>query len=835
MSCRLTTSRIFSSLDFIDEGFDRPRWRDGSRYTTLRHLSLPKNTLQSTVGSDINGEDCTSSNTCSGSNSDLTSTTGSVSGGINTEVHEIILHDARSGEASTLVSYEQLIPPGETTPLAVDDYIVADDLSKVIVFTKAMKVWRLKTKGSYWILDLKESQQSCNSLRQLGVGLEPNSSNNAATELQFASFSPNLQYVAYVYKNNIFVENFQHHIRQLTIDGGDMVINGTFDWVYEEEFGVYDGFRWSPDSRSIAYWQIDQKGVDVVNLVNNTDSLYPKINSIPYPKCGETNPSARIGLVQIPDFASPSHPETLWIHFEDDNSRDNYIADMCFIEGKKSAEDNPKYQIVLQRLNRLQNALNIYSVWYDPNQPLFMTPFPMYEESSSAWIDVEKPLRWINLPTASGKGKNNYLLMLSEKYGWRQIILVKNNFISDERSEEIIITPEGLDVESISGYDETTNEVYFISSPDDPLRRYLYSASLSDRVEGGDTKAIRRITPTDANYNGTNGYILSKDARYAVHTFSSVERPTMTAIVSLPSHEVLCVLARNSRLWSNFQSISTSKVNSGIEQELVIPELEFFRVSIPNDVELDAWCLYPPKFDPSRLRAYPVIVYVYGEPAAQTVRDRWAGKIGIWHRMLAQRGAVVLSVDNRGTPALKGAAWRQHVYKNIGIRPSYDQAHALKSILASRPYLDPSRVAIWGWSGGGSMSLNMLFRYPDLYKTAVSVAPVPDMRLYDTIYQERYMARPVDNPTGYHDGSPIHHARYMRDDQNLLVIHGTGDDNCHYQGVECLTNELIKHNKQFRMFAYPNRSHSICEGANTTQHLFDMITSYLAETGHLSV
>ena len=187
-----------------------------------------------------------------------------------------------------------------------------------------------------------------------------------------------------------------------------------------------------------------------------------------------------------------------------------------------------------------------------------------------------------------------------------------------------------------------------------------------------------------------------------------------------------------------YQSLSPS---SKEEMHLALSPIEFFKVPLSEDLELDGWCIYPPQFNPSEAHAYPVIFYVYGEPAACTVRDRWAGKIGIWHRMLAQRGAVVISVDNRGTPSLKGAAWRKHIYKTIGSNPSADQAMALSSILASRPYLDPERVAIWGWSGGGSMSLNMLFRHPEQYSTAVSVAPVPDMRLYDTIYQERYMGK----------------------------------------------------------------------------------------------
>jgi len=811
----LSVSRIFSSPDFVDEGFDRPRWsKNGNFYTTLRRVVGP-------------GASALSSN----GNSDLTSTTGSASGGMNTEVHEIMWHCASTGAESTLVSYQHLTPAGQHAPLAVDDYTVADDCSKVLIFTKSMKVWRLKTKGSYWILDLKAAASgSLDSLKQLGVGLDPTMPDNTAVELKFASFSPDLQSVAYVFNNNIYVEDSDHRITQLTEDGSDIIINGNFDWVYEEEFGMYCGFRWSPDSKSIAYWQIDQTLVNVVNLVNNTDSLYPKLTPIPYPKCGEINPSAKVGVVNVPPSNVQMIPVTKWVEFEDNDSRNNYIADICFVKSQQDEHSEPKQQLVIQRLNRLQNHLDIVSVESLSDGEFQLST--LYSEDSDSWVDVNKPLRWLDLSKSENapKGtKNNYFLLLSETKGWRQMFLVANS----DSSEILEVTPDGIDVESICGYDEVSQVVYFIASPTDPIRRYLYSVSLSAFSSStpsaeGLQFPVRRVTPDNDRFIGTNGYSLSQDGKFAVHTYCSAERPISTSIVSLPLHVPQCTLARNSRLTEMFQSLSLS---DGGEDHLALPPIEFFKVPITADLEFDGWCMYPPQFDPSEVSSYPLIFYVYGEPAACTVRDRWAGKIGIWHRLLAQRGAVVISVDNRGTPSLKGSAWRKHIYKAIGKRPSEDQSKALSAILRNRPYINPERVAIWGWSGGGSMSLNMLFRYPEQYKTAVSVAPVPDMHLYDTIYQERYMATPQTNADGYHDGSPINFAKQMKEDQNLFVIHGTGDDNCHYQGVECLVNELILHNKQFRMFSYPNRSHSISEGQNTTRHLFDMITNFFKEKG----
>jgi dipeptidyl-peptidase 4 len=256
-----------------------------------------------------------------------------------------------------------------------------------------------------------------------------------------------------------------------------------------------------------------------------------------------------------------------------------------------------------------------------------------------------------------------------------------------------------------------------------------------------------------------------------------------------------------------------------------IAPAEFFRVEIEPDVRLDAWCLKPPDFDPAK--KYPLLVYVYGEPAGQTVVDRWSGRNWLWHLMLSQRGYVVMSFDNRGTPAPRGRVWRKAMFHKLGILGPADQAAALEKVLAARPYLDSQRVGIWGWSGGGSSSLHAIFKYPELYQTAIAIAPVPNRRYYDTIYEERYMGLPGDNPEGYQLGSAINFAHQLRG--NLLLVHGTGDDNCHYQGTEALMNELVRLNKPFTMMAYPNRSHSISEGANTTLHLRSLLTRYLAE------
>jgi len=326
-------------------------------------------------------------------------------------------------------------------------------------------------------------------------------------------------------------------------------------------------------------------------------------------------------------------------------------------------------------------------------------------------------------------------------------------------------------------------------------------------LKGGKPK---RLTPQDQP--GTHDYQISPDGLWAVHTWSGFLRPPMTEIISLPEHKSIRSLAANTNLVKNLESLN-------------LPTAEFFRVQTADDVILDGWCLRPADLDSAR--KYPVLFHVYGEPHGQTVRDAWGGKAHLWHVMLAQQGYVVISVDNRGTAAPRGRAWRKAVHRQVGILGPADQAAAVQALEKRWPYLDPQRVGIWGWSGGGSSSLHAIFQYPDLYQTAIAVAAVPNQRYYDTIYQERYMGLPEDNPEGYRLGSPLHHARNLKG--QLLLIHGTGDDNVHYQGLEALVNELVAYNRPFTMMAYPNRTHSISEGRNTPRHLYELMTRFLHE------
>ncbi|MCG8650545.1 MAG: prolyl oligopeptidase family serine peptidase, partial [Pirellulales bacterium] len=365
------------------------------------------------------------------------------------------------------------------------------------------------------------------------------------------------------------------------------------------------------------------------------------------------------------------------------------------------------------------------------------------------------------------------------------------------------ITSGNFDVIELLKVDTTSGWVYFIASPDAASQRYLYRVRLNGRD-------LSRVTPQQ--WAGTHTYQISPDGKWAIHTRSSANEPPLTELVSLPDHRSVAVLEQNKSLREKLAKLDREPT-------------EFFQVNIGDGILLDGWCIKPPNMDPTR--KYPLLVYVYGEPAGSTVVDRWGGSSYLWHLMLAQHGYVVMSFDNRGTKAPRGRVWRKSVYKKIGILPPQDQAAAVRRVIQQRPYIDARRVGIWGWSGGGSSSLQAIFKYPDLYHTAIAVAPVPNQRYYDTIYQERYMSLPELNVEGFRQGSPINFAHQLKG--NLLLIHGTGDDNCHYQTTEMLMDELIAHNKQFTMMAYPNRSHSIRERKNTTRHLRQLMTNYLLE------
>jgi dipeptidyl-peptidase 4 len=673
---------------------------------------------------------------------------------------DVVRYQTGSGERDILISASKLVPEGATSPLTIDDYSWSDDRARVLIYTNAKRVWRQNTRGDYWVLEIASG-----ALRKLG-GIAPPSS------LMFAKFAPDGKRVAYVHSNDIYIEDLRTGaVTPLTSGGSATAIHGTSDWVYEEELGLRDAFRFSPDGKRIAYWIFDSSGVGEFKLIDDTDTLYPQLTRIPYPKSGTTNSAVSIGVV------SSTGGETVSMRVPGD-PRQSYLARVEW------APDNE--HLAIEHLNRLQNENEVLL-----GQATSGEVGEAYRDRSDAWVEIVDRIEWID----GGKA----FVWLSEKDGWRHAYRVA----SDGAGEHLVTRFDGDVIQSL-GLDSNGTWLYFLASPANATQQYLYRS----KVTGNDPP--QRLTP--ANEPGTHDYDLSPDRKWAFHTVSRFDEPPRVELVSLPEHVVTRVLVDNGPLRDKAAKLLRSPV-------------EFFQVEIEPGVVLDAWMIKPEGFDPKR--RYPLLVYVYGEPAGQTVLDQWPGQTGLFHRALADEGFLVVSFDNRGTPAPKGAGFRKVVYGAVGDLSSRDQAAAVRALARARPYVDSDRVAVWGWSGGGSNTLNVMFRFPDVFDVGVAVAPVPDQTLYDTIYQERYMGLPDDNAAGYHLGSPIHFAEGLKG--RLLIVHGSGDDNVHYQGTERLVNRLVELGKRFDLMVYPNRTHAISEGPGTSLHIYNLIARYLLE------
>ena len=656
----------------------------------------------------------------------------------------------------TVVTTAQLTPAGAQQPLAVENFFFSEDGNKMLLFTNSKKVWRYHTRGDYWVYDKMN-----HTLKQLGKSL-PSSS------LMFAKFSPDGNSVAYVSMHNIYTEDIAAgNTKQLTTDGTDRIINGTFDWAYEEEFDCRDGFRWSPDSKSIAYWKIDARQIPNFLLINNTDSIYSFTKPVEYPKVGVSPSFCYIYVVNVASGASTK------MNVPGD-AQQHYIPRMEW-----AANSN---EVVIQQLNRKQNESKImYCNAASGNAQ------EIYSEMSNAWIDVKA--RWSEDPTGWEWVKNGTaFLWVSEKDGWRHVYMV-----SRDGKKETLITKGDYDIITINGYDDKSGYIYFTASLQNATQKYLYRIKMT----GGQPE---KLSP--ANEQGTHEYDISPKGLYAEHLFSNANTPWITDWVSLPTHKVL----------------RSEEARAAKEHNTVA----FFQVTTADSITMDGWMIKPTNFDSTK--KYPVLFYVYTEPAGATVQDQWGVARSLYNGNMADDGYIYISLDGRGTPAPKGAAWRKAIYKNIGIINIRDQAMGAKKIM-QWPYIDTSRVAVWGWSGGGSTTLNLLFQYPEIYKTGIAIAPVAYQLTYDDIYQERYMGLPQEDMEPFIKGSPITYAKNLQG--NLLVVHGTGDDNVHYQNTELLINELVKYNRQFSLMSYPNRTHAINEGEGTTQHLHTLFTDYL--------
>ena len=680
---------------------------------------------------------------------------------------DIVRVDAKTGQTEVLVAAEHLIPAQASDPLSIQAYQWSKDFNKVLIFTKSVRVWRQNTRGDYWVFDRSRGQ-----LTQIGQ-------QHPASSLMYAKFSPTGKSVGYVFDGNLYLQDLDSgSTKQLTQRESDEVLYGMSDWVYEEEFTLRDGFRFSPDGKRIAYWRFDTSQVGRFTMINNTDSLYPKNKVFAYPKAGTTNSDVRV-LVQ--NIKSGNVQE---IEFSGD-PRENYLPRIHWIDSTG--------ELLVRRMNRDQNEESFYLVNFDSE-----TKRLIYVDKDDRWIDLRDQLLF------SSNAESLYVL--SDRTGWRQLTHV--NIASGQSKVESIGKNEFDIVDWIypTELQSDARTFYVIASPENATERYLY---VIDSVTG----KARRVTPSEDV--GSHRYQISPDGKYAIHQFSNVDTPTVTEVISLPNHRTIRVLEDNAALKQAIKKLDP--VNT-----------KFIQVDL-GDVKLNAWMMTPGDLDPEK--KYPLLVHVYGEPAGSTVVNRWGGSSAMWHRMLAQQGYIVVSIDNRGTDTPRGNAFRKSVYKLLATLGPNDQAAAAKQLLKDYPFIDAKRVGMWGWSGGGTSTLHAMFRYPDLYSCGVSIAPVANLAYYDTIYEERYMSTPAKNVDGYRTGSAIHFVEGFKG--KLLLIHGTADDNVHYQATELLINELIAQDKQFEMLIYPGRSHSISERANTRPHLMKAVTDYFHQ--HLPV
>lgn len=674
---------------------------------------------------------------------------------------EIVRVNMPDQTTTTLLTKADLTTQSMHRQVQPEDFSISEDGNKVLIYTNTKKVWRYHTRGDYWVYDI-----SSKALTQLGKGL-PESS------LMFAKFSPDGKKAAYSSGHNLYVEDLtSHKITPLTKDGTDRIINGTFDWVYEEEFGARDGFRWSADSKKIAFWQVDARNIRNFLMINNTDSIYPFTVPVEYPVVGQTPSAVKIGVVDI------DNGKINWMQIPGD-SKEHYLPRM---------EWASKDQIVVQQLDRKQQVSTLYLANASNG-----VAHSFYKEQSDTWIDIksrwhgDNPIGWDFIE--QGKA----FLWVTEKDGWRHIYRV------DMEGHEKLVTKGDYDILDLMTVNEQEGYVYFMASPDNATQKYLYRTKLdgSGRAE--------RISPM--NEQGTHAYNISPNGKYAEHSFSNANTFPIKDWVALPSNKVIGNKAIARTLPPDF------------------PKVKYIKITTDEGVTMDASLTLPTGFDSTK--KYPVVFYVYTEPGSCTVKDSWGnGRNFLYQGDMQKDGYIYISIDGRGTPAPKGAGWRHSIYKKVGILNIHDQYEAAKKVV-QWPFVDKDRVAVWGWSGGGSTTLNLMFQHPDVYKTGIAVAAVANFLTYDNVYQERYMGLPSDPDNTYKSASPLSHADGLQG--NLLLIHGSGDDNVHYQNAEMLINELIKHDKIFSFMEFPNRTHSISEGEGTSKFLSHLYTHYLQE------
>lgn len=662
---------------------------------------------------------------------------------------DIWKYDVATGNKVKLVSAEKLIAKEGDKPHSVQNYIWSPD-EKKILFTGTLRSRGLKSGGNFYLYDLASEQ-----FRQL---------TNTEQHQVNVKFSPDGTMIGFVRANNIFVMDV-HSGRetQLTFDGADHVLNGHFDWVYEEEFGIIDGWQWSPDGKHIAYWQLDENRVPDFPIMDYLP-LHQKVERMRYPKAGDPNSIVRIGVVSL------SSRQTKWIDIGEplDSTQDTYVPRIHW-----TSKANV---LAIQKVNRRQNRLDLILADVTTGKSKVILT-----ETEKTWVDVRDDLRFLK--------KTDAFIWSSERDGFLHLYLYDLNGKLIRQ-----LTQGRWPVDQLLGVDEVRGIVYFSAAVTSPLERDVYAVNLNG-------KGFRRIT----RETGTNSANFAPDFLAFLHTFSDAHTPPR---ISLRKNDGALIRV--------VEEGTIEALN-----EYRISRKTFFTFRTSEGGELNGWMIKPHDFDPGK--KYPVFMYVYGGPGSQTVRNRWDGGTFLWYQLLAQKGYIVVSVDGRGTGA-RGKEFESITYKNLGEWETKDQIEAAR-YLATLPYVDGSRIGIWGWSYGGYIALMSMLLGADVFKAGISGAPVTHWKFYDTIYTERYMLRPKENPEGYERSAPLTHAGKLKGE--LLLIHGTADDNVHWQNTVSMVDALIKEGKQFQTFYYPGHYHGV--GGKARVHLYEMMTRFVLE------
>lgn len=659
-----------------------------------------------------------------------------------TTLLDIYLYDIASGKKSILVKGTDLRYADEQ--IKMSHYQWTDDGKFLLVEGPVKSIWRHSMQAPFYLYNV--------STKQI------NALSNGDAHLRNVKLSPDGSKVGFVRNHNIYVADLKSGKENaITTDGSDNILNGEFDWVYEEEFGLADAWRWSPDGKKIAYWRLDQTREKIYHLIDEMGE-YNKVFDLKYPKVGEQNAIVKIGVADI------STGKTTWMDIGKND--DIYIPRIFWT--------NSSNQLSIMRLNRLQNNLEL--LMSDTNSGKSTT---VITDSNNTWVDVRDDIQFLK--------KNDNIIWTSEQNGYNHIYLY--NYEGKLLKQ---ITSGNWEVSSVDGVDESAGWVYLSGKKDSPIQENLYRVKL----DGTD---FQKISGEHGWYNANYapGY------NHFVEFYSNASTPTETSLRNSDGSLVI--------------TLEDGKISSLENYNMVYPE--FLKFKTTDGTELNAYIMKPADFDPSK--KYPVLVYGYGGPGSQMVVDRWGGTRTFWHQYMTGHGYIVFCVDNRGTGG-RGKAFKDLAYLDLGKWSVHDQVEGAK-YLASLPYVDKSRLGFWGWSGGGYLTCMMLTKGADYFKTGVAVAPVTDFHLYDAIWTERYMGLTLDNKKGYDAANVLTYADKLKG--KLMIIHGTGDDNVHYQNTMQLIQKLVDENKQFDIMFYPNKNHRISGGVTQWQ-LFTKISNY---------